>query len=69
MGRRAYGALDSETSAEIMDLLVKLNQEKGQTFVLVTHDFSVARRASRLVTMRDGRIQSDEPAVKGERDV
>jgi putative ABC transport system ATP-binding protein len=63
------GALDSETSAEIMDLLVKLNQEKGQTFVLVTHDISVARRASRLVTMRDGRIQSDEPAVKGERDV
>jgi predicted ABC-type transport system involved in lysophospholipase L1 biosynthesis ATPase subunit len=36
---------------------------------LVTHDISVARRASRLVTMRDGRIQSDEPAVKGERDV
>src|SRR5215207_267207 len=63
------GALDSETSAEIMDLLVKLNQEKGQTFVLVTHDISVARRASRLVTMRDGKIQSDEPAAKGERDV
>jgi putative ABC transport system ATP-binding protein len=63
------GALDSETSAEIMDLLVKLNQEKGQTFVWVTHDISVARRASRLVTMRDGKIQSDEPAVKGERDV
>jgi len=63
------GALDSETSAEIMDLLVKLNQEKGQTFVWVTHDISVARRASRLVTMRDGRIQSEEPAVKGERDV
>src|SRR5919112_3468126 len=61
----ATGALDSETSAEIMDLLVKLNREKGQTFVLVTHDISVARRASRLVTMRDGRIQSDEPAVKG----
>ena len=37
------GALDSETSAEIVDLLVKLNREQGQTFVLVTHDASVAR--------------------------
>jgi predicted ABC-type transport system involved in lysophospholipase L1 biosynthesis ATPase subunit len=52
-----------------MDLLVELNQEKGQTFVLVTHDTSVARRASRLVRMRDGKIQSDEPSVKEERDV
>ena len=36
------GALDSETSAEIVDLLVRLNREQGQTFVLVTHDASVA---------------------------
>jgi len=63
------GALDSATSAEIMDLLVKLNQEKGQTYVLVTHDISVARRARRLVRMRDGKIQSDEPSIKEERDV
>ena len=55
------GALDSETSADIMDLLVRLNREKGQTFVLVTHDISVARRAHRLVRMRDGLIESDEP--------
>jgi putative ABC transport system ATP-binding protein len=53
------GALDSETSEEIMDLLVRLNREEGQTFVLVTHDRSVARRAHRLVRMRDGRIDSD----------
>jgi putative ABC transport system ATP-binding protein len=51
------GALDSENSAEIMDLLVRLNREQGQTFVLVTHDISVARRAHRLVRMRDGRIE------------
>lgn len=62
------GALDSETSAEIMDLLVYLNQEKRQTFVLVTHDISVARRARRLVRMRDGKIESDESGVKEERD-
>jgi putative ABC transport system ATP-binding protein len=55
------GALDSETSKEIMDLLVRLNKEQGQTFVLVTHDPSVAHRAHRIVRMRDGRIASDEP--------
>ena len=59
------GALDSETSAEIMDLLVKLNREQGQTFVLVTHDASVARRAHRIVRMRDGRIEGDGPTGGG----
>ena len=55
------GALDSETSREIMDLLVRLNAEEGQTFVLVTHDAAVARRAHRTVRMRDGLIESDQP--------
>ena len=56
------GALDSETSREIMDLLCNLNQRKGQTFVLVTHDAGVGARAQRLVRMRDGLIESDELA-------
>lgn len=43
------GALDSETSREIMHLLVRLNEEQHQTFVLVTHDPSVARRAHRTI--------------------
>ncbi len=55
------GALDSETSKEIVDLLVKLNREQSQTFVLVTHDASVAARAHRTVRMGDGRIEGDEP--------
>src|SRR5215213_10352788 len=54
------GALDSETSKEIVDLLVRLNWEQGQTFVLVTHDASVAARAHRTVRMRDGLIEDDE---------
>ncbi len=60
------GALDSETSKEIMDLLVRLNEEKGQTFVLVTHDAAVARRAHRTIRMRDGLIESDEINVDPE---
>jgi ABC-type lipoprotein export system ATPase subunit len=54
------GALDSETSGQIVDLLVKLNREQGQTFVLVTHDAYVAARAHRTVRMRDGLIGGDE---------
>lgn len=55
------GALDSETSKEIMDLLARLNREQGQTFVLVTHDSAVAHRGNRIIRMRDGRVESDEP--------
>lgn len=51
------GNLDSETQDEIMDILCKLNKEKGQTFVLVTHSSEVGARADRIVKMRDGRIE------------
>jgi ABC-type lipoprotein export system ATPase subunit len=59
------GALDSETSKEIMDLLCDLNECHHQTFVLVTHDNGVGARAERLVRMRDGRIESDEATPNG----
>ena len=62
------GALDSETSGEIVDLLVRLNREQGHTFVLVTHDASVASRAHRTIRMRDGLIEGDEPNGNGGRD-
>jgi ABC-type lipoprotein export system ATPase subunit len=62
------GALDSETSGEIVDLLVRLNREQGHTFVLVTHDASVAARAHRTIRMRDGLIECDEPNGNGGRD-
>lgn len=55
------GALDSKTSAEIMDLLVRLNREDGLTIVLITHDLEVADYASRIITMSDGQIKSDVP--------
>jgi len=50
------GNLDSETSAQIMDLLVRLNREQGQTLVLVTHDAVVSARAHRILRMRNGEI-------------
>ncbi len=54
------GDLDSETAREIMDLLCRLNEENTQTFVLVTHSDEVARRADRIVRMRDGQIVGGE---------
>lgn len=53
------GALDSVTSQEILDLMLQLNHAHGLTFVWVTHALEVARQASRLITMRDGRIEND----------
>ena len=56
------GNLDSETSADVMDLLSRLNKEKKQTFVVVTHDPVVGKRTDRIVRMRDGVIESDQPS-------
>jgi ABC-type lipoprotein export system ATPase subunit len=55
-GDEPTGNLDSETSADIMDLLCRLNKEKSQTFVLVTHDLAVGRRGDRIIRMADGQI-------------
>ncbi len=54
------GDLDTETATDIMDLMVRLNQENGQTFVIVTHSLEVGRRAHRIVRMRDGVIEREE---------
>ncbi|GAC1363541.1 MAG: ABC transporter ATP-binding protein [Ktedonobacteraceae bacterium] len=50
------GNLDSETALEIMDLLLRLNHEQRQTFVLVTHALEIGNMANRIIRMRDGRI-------------
>ncbi len=70
------GDLDSKNADEIMDLMVKLNAENHQTFVIVTHDLRVAERTYRIINMLDGRIVDEvatgrarsgepQPAVAG----
>jgi putative ABC transport system ATP-binding protein len=54
------GNLDSATGKQIIELLVGLNRRLGSTLVLVTHDAALAAHADRVVTLRDGRIVSDE---------
>lgn len=51
--------LDSVTANNLLDLMEKLNEENKMTFVFSTHDSRVIKRAHRVVTLRDGRIDSD----------
>ncbi len=55
----ATGNLDSKTSDEIIDLLIRLNKERNVTMMLVTHDSEIAARCSRVLVMQDGRIVED----------
>jgi len=57
------GNLDTRTSYEVLALLQALNRKNGITIVLVTHEPDIAECASRVVTMRDGRVRSDERAA------
>lgn len=52
--------LDSRSAAQLMDLFVQLNGERGITFVISTHDVRVMGYARRLISMRDGQIVGDE---------
>jgi len=54
------GNLDSARSVEIMELLVRLNQERGMTIVMVTHEPGMAAFARRVVHFKDGLIAADE---------
>jgi putative ABC transport system ATP-binding protein len=54
------GNLDSRTSIEIMEILQRLNREKSLTIVLITHEHDIAEYGTRTVTVKDGRITSDE---------
>ncbi|WP_432404727.1 ABC transporter ATP-binding protein [Wukongibacter sp. M2B1] len=49
------GALDSKTGEEILDLFVELNK-KGNTIVMITHDLDIAKRAERIIHVKDGEI-------------
>lgn len=58
------GNLDTKTSVEIMELLVKLNREAKITVILVTHESDIAAFSRRIIKFLDGRIISDEPVTK-----
>ena len=53
------GALDSKMGNEILKFFTKLNRELGITIVMITHEFDIAKYASRLIHIRDGHINYD----------
>jgi ABC-type lipoprotein export system ATPase subunit len=54
------GDLDSQTAMEVMELMRRLNEEQGTTFVIVTHDIAIGRATDRIVRMMDGEIVDDQ---------
>lgn len=58
------GNLDTKTSVEIMELLVRLNSDSKTTIILVTHEQDIAGFSNRIIKFLDGHIVSDQPVVK-----
>jgi putative ABC transport system ATP-binding protein len=54
------GNLDSSRGAEVLDDLVRLNLEDGITLIVITHDSNIANRATRVLTIRDGKLTENE---------
>lgn len=57
------GALDSETSAMVMDIFNDLNKNQGKTIILITHSKEIAEQCPRIVTIKDGKIINDSKEV------
>jgi putative ABC transport system ATP-binding protein len=60
LGDEPTGEVDSETSTQLIDLMRRMNRERGVTFVIVTHDMEIANRTDRIIRLKDGQVLSDE---------
>src|SRR5919204_1837188 len=61
------GNLDTRTSIEVMDIFQRLNQERGITVMLITHELDIAEYGTRTVAFRDGQVISDRPNTRRRR--
>jgi putative ABC transport system ATP-binding protein len=64
MADEPTGNLDTTNGRHVLDLLLTLNREEGTTLVLVTHDPEIASHADRVITLRDGLVESDRMAAQ-----
>lgn len=60
IGDEPTGNLDSKTTMEILNLIVKMNKDKGITFILVTHNHEVAQMTHRIISIRDGLLEREQ---------
>ena len=58
------GNLDSRTSIEVMGIFQRLNEERGITVVLITHEMDIAEYGTRMVTFRDGQVMADKSVTR-----
>jgi putative ABC transport system ATP-binding protein len=64
LGDEPTGAVDSQTSMELLALMRRMNREENVTFMIVSHDLELASRADRMIRLKDGRVISDEPLTQ-----
>ena len=61
------GNLDTQIGGEIVQLMRTLNKEKGQTFVIITHDSSIAENADRIIHLKDGLVEDIKETTRREK--
>ena len=66
LGDEPMGAVDSQTSMELLALMRQMNREENATFMIVSHDLELASRADRMIRLKDGRVISDEMLRQGD---
>jgi putative ABC transport system ATP-binding protein len=59
MADEPTGNLDSKSGREIMELILRLNQEKGTTIIVVTHDPRVSEQTQRVIRLMDGLLEEE----------
>ena len=62
MADEPTGNLDSKSGKEIMELILKLNRERGTTIIVVTHDPRIAEQTERVISLEDGLIVAEPTA-------
>ncbi len=58
------GNLDTKTGEIVLDTFERLNKEEGRTIIMITHEITVAEHADRIISIRDGKIESDNKNYK-----
>lgn len=59
LGDEPTGAVDTQTSQELLSLMRQLNRDEGVTFIIVTHDLELAAQTDRMIRLKDGRVVGD----------